>query len=73
MMDWVPIVLVTFKLLVLGIGMFFAIKWHYDQETEKRAVLRTSGKVVVVFTLLLLALGLFTFVLSSKLGLDLTS
>lgn len=30
-MDWVPIVFVTFKVLVFGTGMFFAIKWHYDQ------------------------------------------
>jgi hypothetical protein len=30
-MEWIPVFLVTFKLLVFGIGMFFAIKWHYDQ------------------------------------------
>ena len=30
-MDWVPIVFITFKVLVFGTGMFFAIKWHYDQ------------------------------------------
>ncbi|WP_050477550.1 hypothetical protein [Herbaspirillum rhizosphaerae] len=79
MMDWVPIVFVTFKVLVLGIGMFFAIKWHYDQgkkekksETEKRAVLRASGKVAAVFVLSLLGLGLATFFLGSTLGLDLT-
>lgn len=79
MMDWTPIVFVIFKLLVLGTGMFFAIKWHYDQGSkekdrgvEMRAVLRTSGKVIVVFTLLLLGLGLITFVLSSLSGLDMT-
>ncbi|MBC3878877.1 hypothetical protein H8K38_13775 [Undibacterium sp. FT79W] len=79
MMDWTPIVLVIFKLLVLGTGMFFAIKWHYDQgqkqkdsEAEMRAVLRTGGKVVVVFMLLLLGLGLITFVLSRLIGLDMT-
>ena len=76
-MDWIPLVLVTFKFLVLATGMFFAIKWHYDQGTkekamEKRAVLRASGKVAAAFVLLLLALGLVTFVLSSMLGLDLT-
>lgn len=27
---WVPVVLGTFKILVLGTGMFFAIKSHYD-------------------------------------------
>lgn len=79
MMDWVPVVFVTFKLIVLGIGMFFAIKWHYDQGkkateigVEKRAVLRAGGKVAVVFVVSLLVLGLVTFVLSSTLGLDLT-
>ena len=29
-MDGVPIVFITFKVLVFGTGMFFAIKWHYD-------------------------------------------
>ena len=72
-MEWIPIVLVTFKVLVFGTGMFFAIKWHYDQgkkEKEKRAVLRTGGKVAAVFVLSLLGLGLVTFVLIRMLGLD---
>jgi hypothetical protein len=79
MMDWIPVVFVTFKVLVLGFGMFYAIKWHYDQGTkekdkaiEKRAVLRAGGKVAAVFMLSLLGLGLVTVVLSRKLGLDLT-
>jgi len=77
MMDWIPIVFVTFKVLVLSTGMFFAIKWHYDQgkkqkEMERRAVLRAGGQVAVVFVLSLLCLGLVTFELSSVLGLDLT-
>jgi hypothetical protein len=75
MIDWIPIVFVTFKFLVLGTGMFFAIKWHYDQgkkEDEKRAVLRASGKVAAVFVLSLLGLGLVTFVLIRMLGMDLT-
>lgn len=77
MMDWIPIVLVAFKALVLGTGMFFAIKWHYDQGkkekvTDKRAVLIAGGKVAVVFVLSLLGLVLFTFFLSRKIGLDLT-
>jgi hypothetical protein len=76
-MDWIPIVFVTFKVLVLCTGMFFAIKWHYDQgqkekEMDKRAVLRAGGKVAAVFVLSLLGLGLFTFVLGRMLGLDLT-
>ncbi|OYO25739.1 hypothetical protein [Janthinobacterium sp. PC23-8] len=72
MMDWIPVVFVTFKALVLGTGMFFAIKWHYDQGKKKgrRAVLRSSGKVVAVFVLSLLALGLVTFLLVSRLGME---
>ncbi|WP_019143372.1 hypothetical protein [Noviherbaspirillum massiliense] len=76
-MEWFPIVAVTFKFLVLGTGMFFAIKWHYDQgkkgkEKERRAVLRAGAKVAAVFVLSLLGLGLVTFVLARMLGLDLT-
>ena len=78
MIDWTPIVLVTFKALVLGTGMFFAIKWHYDQgkkdqdkAKQNRAVLRASGKAVAIFVLLLLSLGLVTFFIVSKLGLEL--
>ena len=74
-MEWIPIVLVTFKVLVLGTGMFFAIKWHYDQGKkgkEKRAVLRAVGKVAAVFVLSLLGLGLISFVLIRRLSLDLT-
>ena len=76
MTDWTPIVFVIFKALVLGTGMFFAIKWHYDQGKKEKgketgAVLRASGKVAAVFLLSLLALVLVTFVLARKLGLDL--
>jgi hypothetical protein len=77
MIDWVPIVFVAFKLIVLCTGMFFAVKWHYDQgkkgrHDERRAVLRAGGKAVAVFVLLLLIVGLVTFELSKMLGLDLT-
>jgi hypothetical protein len=78
MMDWIPIVFVTFKALVLGTGMFFAIKWHYDQgkkerqnENERRAVLRAGGKVAAVFMVSLVGLVLVTFVLARMIGLDL--
>lgn len=29
--DWFPYVFFPFKILVLGVGMFYAIKWHHDQ------------------------------------------
>ena len=76
MMDWVPIVFVTFKVLVFGTGMFLAIKWHYERgkkgkETQS-AVLRAGGKVAAIFVLLLLGLSVLTFGLGRMLGLDLT-
>ncbi|MES2610565.1 MAG: hypothetical protein V4679_10030 [Pseudomonadota bacterium] len=36
-MDWVPVVFITFKVLVFGTGMFFAIKWHYDQGKKEKS------------------------------------
>jgi hypothetical protein len=78
-LDWTPVVFVTFKALVLGTGMFYAIKWHYDQgkkdkdkAKQNRAVLRASGKVVAIFVLLLLALGIVTFIVVKTVGLDMT-
>ena len=72
-MDWVPIVFVIFKVLALGVAMFFAIKWHYDrgEKGDRNAVLRTGVKMSAVFVLALLAVGLVAFVLGSRLGLDL--
>jgi len=77
MMDWIPVVLVTFKAIVLVTGMFFAIKWHYDQgqkehATDKRAVLRAGSKVAAIFLLSLLGLALFTFLLVKTVGLNLS-
>jgi len=34
MYDWFPIVFIVFKVVVLGTGMFFAIKWHHDQAKQ---------------------------------------
>jgi hypothetical protein len=74
-MDWFPIVAGTFKVLALCTGMFFAIKWHYDQgkkgkQMDRRALLGAAGKVVAIFVLSLLGLGLLTFYLVRRLGLD---
>jgi hypothetical protein len=76
-MDWIPVVFGTFKVLVLVTGMFFAIKWHYDQgkkgkARETRAVLVAAGQVAAVFVIALLGLGFVTFALARTLGLDLT-
>ncbi len=77
MIDWIPVIFVIFKFLVLGTGMFYAIKWHYDQgkkgrKKERRAVLRASGKVAAIFVLALLAVGLVTYILIKTLGMDLS-
>ena len=78
-MEWFPIVFFTFKAVVLGTGMFFAIKWHYDQgkketdkKKQKRAVLLAAGKVTAIFVVALLLLGIVTYVVVSKLSLDLS-
>lgn len=34
--DWFPIVFFPLNIMVLAVGMFFAIKWHYDQDKKKR-------------------------------------
>ena len=78
MIDWIPVVFVIFKLLVLGIGMFYAVKWHYDQgkkgkKTDTRAVVRAGVKVAAVFAVALLAVGLVTLVLTRMLHLNLSS
>ena len=75
MIDWIPVVFVVFKVLILGTCMFFAVKWHYDQGkkgTDRRAVLLAGGKVAAVFMLLLLGLGFGAFALARMLGLDLS-
>ena len=43
-MDWVPIVFITFKVLVFGTCMFYAIKWHHDQgKKAKEEVSKRQG------------------------------
>lgn len=78
-MELFPVVFFTFKAIVLGTGMFFAIKWHYDQgkkednkQKQQRAVLRAAGKVVAIFVLALLVLGLVTWLVLGQLSLDLS-
>jgi len=77
MMEWFPVVFVTFKVVVLGIGMFFAVKWHYDQgkknkQMERRAVLLATGKAIAIFVLALGALAFITSIVLSKLSLDMS-
>jgi hypothetical protein len=60
-MEWVPIVFITFKVLALSTGMFFAIKWHRDQETSSdrtdmtKVIWQVAGftlMAVIVFALI---------------------
>ena len=77
-MDWFPIVFIVFKILVLGVGMFLAVKWHYERGKgkgkgkERRATPQVVVKMGAVFVLLLLSVLFVTFFFSNKLGLDLT-
>ncbi len=72
-MEWTPIVFGAFKALVLGVGMYFAVKWHYVQAAtkERRAALRMGGMLAAVFLIFLLLVGIIAYVLSTMLGLDL--
>ncbi len=72
-MDWVPVVFIVFKALVFCSGMFFAIKWHYDQgkAMNKRALLRAGGKVAAVFLVLLVGILMLTYGLATTLDTDL--
>ena len=43
-MDWVPVVFMTFKAVVFCTCMFFAIKWHYDQDKKKKEQERLAAE-----------------------------
>lgn len=75
-MEWVPTVFIAFKLVVLAIGMFYAIKWHYDQGKKKgtenqRAVLLMGGKLLALFVVLAAGLLWVTFDVATLMGIDL--
>ena len=76
MLDWVPVVFITFKATIFAACMFFAIKWHYDQGKKKgpdtRTLLLTSGKVVGAFVVGVVVVLLLTLALARHLGMDLS-
>lgn len=41
-MDWVPVVFITFKVIVFGTCMFYAIKWHHDQGKKAKEEAKRS-------------------------------
>lgn len=75
-MEIVPLGLLAFKLFVLGTGMFFTVKWHYDKEkkndSDVRTVLRTSAIVATLFVLLAIGLVFASFAFARSLGMDLS-
>lgn len=73
-MDWVPVFLIIFKVIVLGAGMFFAIKWHYDKDRKAQVggVLSMVGKMAAILIVSIPVLLFATFMLARKIGLDLT-
>ncbi|MEM9585251.1 MAG: hypothetical protein AAGA08_19255 [Pseudomonadota bacterium] len=34
--DIFPLIFFPFKIIVLAIGAYFAIKWHYDEDNRQR-------------------------------------
>jgi len=75
MIDWIPVVFLTFKVLVFGTCMFFAVKWHYDQGKkgkDTRALLLTSGKVLAVFIVVLAGVLFLAFGLARMMGMDMS-
>jgi flagellar biosynthesis protein FlhB len=73
-MDWVPVAFIIFKIVVIGAGMFFAIKWHYDKDRKAHQgdVLSAVGKMAAILVLSLLGLLFITFMFARMLGLDMT-
>ena len=75
-MDWVPVAFITFKAIVFGACMFYAIKWHYEQGKKKgedsRTLLLTSTMVVGGFVAAVGLVMYLTFYLATSLGMDLS-
>jgi heme/copper-type cytochrome/quinol oxidase subunit 2 len=72
MIDWFFWVFAAIKAFILGAGMFFAIKWHYDQEIKRgkkrHEMFGMASKLAAIFLISLLGLGFMTFSLINKLG-----
>ena len=59
-MEWIPIFLGAFKGIVLIVGMFYAIKWHYDQDKKEKDAGNDlqSPTEIRYFVVMIIALGL---------------
>lgn len=75
-MNSIPISFVIFKVLVLSVGMYFAVKWHYDRGQKEKnqktaAVVLTSIKVGAAFVASAFLMLFLTFEFCIWMGLDL--
>ena len=59
-MEWIPIVFIVFKATILFTGMFFAIKWHYDQDRKEKTEAREtqSPTEMRLFATMIIAIAL---------------
>lgn len=46
-LDWFPIVFLPLKLLVVGVGWYYSVKWHYDQDQKKKNETRAAQLAAV--------------------------
>ncbi|MDM0085132.1 hypothetical protein QTI17_31555 [Variovorax sp. J31P179] len=75
-MNSIPISFVIFKVLVLSVGMYLAVKWHYDRGQKEKhqktaAVVLTSIKVGAAFVASAFLMLFLTFEFCIWMGLDL--
>jgi len=75
-MNSIPISFVIFKILVLSVGMYLAVKWHYTRgqkgKNQKTAVVvLTSIKVGAAFVASAFLVLFVTFEFCKMMGLDL--
>ena len=75
-MNSIPISFIIFKVLVLSVGMYLAVKWHYDRGQKDKnkktaAVVLTSIKVGAAFVASAFLMLFLTFQFGNWMGLDL--
>jgi len=75
-MNSIPISFVIFKVFVLSVGMYLAVKWHYDRGQRDKnqktaAVVLTSIKVGAAFVASAFLMLFLTFEICNRMGLDL--
>ncbi len=75
-MNSIPISFVIFKVLVLSVGMYLAVRWHYDRGQKDKnqktvAVVLTSIKVGAAFVASSFLMLFLIFEVCNWMGLDL--